>query len=54
MMVVFGKPIELPQIDDPTQEEIKKYLNLYITAMERICERYKDEAGYGNTVFKVV
>lgn len=54
MMVVFGKPIVLPKLVDPSQSEINKYLNLYITAMEGICERHKDEAGYGDTIFKVV
>ena len=54
MTVVFGKPIILPQIDDPTEKEIRKYLDLYISAMEGICERHKQIAGYGNTVFKVV
>lgn len=54
MMVVFGKPIVLPKLDDPSQDEIRTYLNLYITAIEGICERYKHQAGYGDTIFKVL
>ena len=54
MTVVFGKPIVLPKIDNPSETEIRKYLDLYISAMEAICEQHKHQAGYGNTVFKVM
>lgn len=54
MMVVFGKPIVLPKIDNPSESEIHKYLGLYITAMESICERHKVQAGYGDTTFTVL
>ena len=54
MMVVFGKPIVMPKIDNPSGVEIRKYLDLYIIAMEGICERHKKQAGYGNTIFKVL
>ena len=54
MTVVFGKPIVLPKIDNPTESEIRKYLGLYIAAMEGICERHKVQAGYGDTRFTVL
>lgn len=54
MHVVFGKPIELPRIESPSDAEIRKYLDLYIAAMEGICENHKHTAGYGDTIFKVV
>ena len=49
--VVLGKPIACPQIDDPTEVEIHKYLQLYIAATESICLRYTAQAGYPDTVF---
>lgn len=54
MTVVFGKPIVLPTIDNPSESEIRKYLNMYIAAMEGICERHKVQAGYGNTIIRVL
>ena len=53
-MVVFGPPIVLPQMENPSESEVRKYLNMYISAMEGICERHKEMAGYGDTIFKVV
>ena len=54
MLVVFGKPIELPKTEHPSKEEIQKYLQLYINAMQALCQKHKDGAGYGGTTFKVV
>lgn len=54
MLVVFGKPIELPKLEHPSKEEIQKYLQLYVSAMQALCQKHKDSAGYGGTTFKVV
>lgn len=54
MLVVFGKPIELPKIKDPSKDEVQKYLQLYISAMKGLCEKHKQDAGYGDTTFSVV
>ena len=54
MLVVFGKPIELPKTEHPSKEEIQKYLQLYVSAMQALCQKHKDGAGYGGTTFKVV
>lgn len=54
MLVVFGKPIELPKMEHPSKEEIQKYLQLYINAMQALCQKHKDSAGYGGTTFQVV
>ena len=52
--VVIGSPVVLPQISNPSDKEVQHYLDLYITAMERLCERYKHETGHGNVQFHVV
>lgn len=41
--VVTGRPIECPKIDNPTNEEIQKYLNLYIEGLQQIWEENKDK-----------
>lgn len=52
--MVIGTPVLLPQIDNPTDEEVQQYLDMYITAMEKLCERYKHETGHGDMHFQVV
>ena len=54
MLVVFGKPIELPKIKEPSKDEVQKYLQVYINAMKGLCEKHKQDAGYGDTMFSVV
>ena len=54
MTVVLGKPIVLPKLDNPSESTIRKYLDLYIAAMEGICERHKAQAGYGDITFTVL
>ena len=52
--VVIGTPMHTPQMDNPTDKEVQVYLDMYITAMEKLCERYKHETGHGNMQFHVV
>ena len=54
MHVVIGTPMLTPKIDNPTNEEVQRYLDMYITAMEKLCERYKHETGHGSMQFQVV
>ncbi|KAL0040691.1 hypothetical protein WJX79_001880 [Trebouxia sp. C0005] len=52
--VVIGTPVLLPQMDNPTDEEVQQYLDMYITAMENLCKRYKHETGHAEMQFQVV
>ena len=54
MHMVIGKPIPTPHMDDPSDKDVQLYLNVYITAMERLCEKYKHETGYADMQFQVV
>jgi len=38
---VFGRPLGLPHIENPTNEEVDKYHNLYVNEVIRIFETYK-------------
>jgi 2-acylglycerol O-acyltransferase 2 len=38
---VCGKPLELPKIPEPTDEEVRRYLDLYIRELETLYENYK-------------
>jgi hypothetical protein len=46
LSVVFGTPIHVKQIDEPTVEQINAVYNTYITAIQDIFERYKKTYGY--------
>lgn len=54
MYIVIGAPLLLPQISNPSDDQVRKFLDLYIDAMESLCSRHKHDAGYGNTEFLVV
>ncbi|KAJ3076468.1 Diacylglycerol O-acyltransferase 2 [Podochytrium sp. JEL0797] len=43
IVVVTGKPIDLPVITEPTEVELKKYQKLYIDELKRVYDAYKDE-----------
>eukprot|EP00951_Prasinocladus_malaysianus_P044847 scaffold586151_cov48-Prasinocladus_malaysianus.AAC.1 len=40
-MVVVGKPMEVPQIDQPDQATIDKYHEQYISEVKRLFDTYK-------------
>ncbi|WIA15065.1 hypothetical protein OEZ85_001763 [Tetradesmus obliquus] len=46
MTVVFGKPIDVPHKEHPTDAELQQYLDKYIAAMQDIFARHKAAAGY--------
>lgn len=46
MSVVFGEPIEVIKNSNPTQQEIDKMYEKYITAQKDIFNQYKERYGY--------
>ena len=54
MHVVIGTPLPTPQMHNPSDEDVQRHLNLYITAMERLCEEYKHETGHADMQFQIV
>lgn len=43
---VFGKPIQVPKIVNPSDEDIDKYHQLYIQGIVDIYEQHKVEYGF--------
>jgi len=41
--IVTGIPIDCPKIENPTDEDIQKYLDLYIAELQRIWDENKDK-----------
>lgn len=53
MHLVFGKPIEVPIIKDPSKQQTQEYLDKYITAMTELYHRHKDANGYSDVKLEV-
>ncbi|KNC73785.1 hypothetical protein SARC_13658 [Sphaeroforma arctica JP610] len=43
LVTIVGKPIELPKLDNPTQDDVDKYHQEYIDALKDIYNRWKQD-----------
>lgn len=43
---MIGKPIELPKMEQPSSEEVERYLLTFRTDLAALFERHKAAAGY--------
>jgi len=50
---IIGKPIPVPKISNPTEEELVKYRDLYIEGISRLFETYKAEYGMKNVKLRI-
>ncbi|GMF56865.1 unnamed protein product [Phytophthora fragariaefolia] len=41
LITVVGKPIELPRIKHPTKDDVRKYHELYVNALQQLFDRHK-------------
>ena len=48
LCAAVGKPIEVKQCDDPTQEEVDRMHTRYYSELDRVFNKYKDQFGYGD------
>lgn len=54
LYMVIGKPIPLPRIAEPAAEDVQRYLDLFIDAMQGIYQRHQAEAGYPDSSLVVM
>lgn len=55
MLYVGGGPLNLPQIDEPTQEDIDKYHSKYCDEVTRLFNTYKERLPkYKHKTLKIV
>ena len=52
--MVIGKPIEVPQKESPSREEVQQYLAKFIGSMEALFEQHKGAAGYGGLKLLII
>lgn len=43
LLYVTGQPLGLPRIEQPTQQDIDKYHQLYCDQVTRLFEKYKEK-----------
>lgn len=53
-VVIIGKPIPIPAIENPSEEEIRKYHVIYVQELTRIFELEKAKHGYSNLQLRIV
>lgn len=51
--IVIGRPIEVPQQDEPDPATVQEYLNKFIDAMQAMFEKRKADAGYPNLTLEI-
>lgn len=47
--MIVGKPIPVPKIEEPSQEDIQKFLKIFIEQMKDLYERHKISTGHANS-----
>lgn len=52
--VVLGRPIEVPQVAQPSHELVEQYLHAYITQLTALFERHKAACGCGGMQLRVM
>lgn len=45
ILTVVGKPIEFPKVEEPGEEDVKKWHSVYCEALTDLYEQHKQEAG---------
>jgi 1-acyl-sn-glycerol-3-phosphate acyltransferase len=53
IVTVIGEPIEVEKKDEFTDEDVNALHARYVTRVEALFERYKDECGFGNLVLEL-
>lgn len=41
LTTVIGQPIQLPQVDSPTDQQVDEYHKIYISSVQTLFEKYK-------------
>jgi len=48
LVTCFGRPIEVPRVENPTKEQINEYHQKYIDELARVFEKNKAQHGHGD------
>lgn len=53
LVVVIGKPMELPHIPEPTEEDVNKYHQAYINKLQELFDKHKGEYGSKDATLEI-
>lgn len=54
LLTYVGPPLELPQISEPSDQEVEAWHAKYVQALRKMFDEYKAEAGFPNAVLEVL
>ena len=52
--MVIGKPIVLPKLDDPNQEQLEHHLQQFIQALSQLFDTYKRTTGHADEQLQIL
>lgn len=52
----MGKPIDVEKIDDPTEDDVNRYHDMYVKRLKDLFDEYKVKMGdeYKDLVLKII
>ena len=53
LTIAIGSPIDVPKIDEVTNEKVEEYHQLFVDELVKLFERHKHTEGYGNKRLKI-
>eukprot|EP00981_Chlorochromonas_danica_P004403 scaffold879_cov170-Ochromonas_danica.AAC.18 len=51
---VIGKPIPVPHIPNPTDEDVQKYHEMFLSEMDRVYNTYRHRFGMGDRTLRII
>jgi len=51
--VVVGRPIQLPSIESPSRDDVRKWHEVYMKALQRLFDRHKKQYGFGERQLEI-
>ena len=52
--LVFGPPLVVPQVDDPTPKQVEKVHEEFVQALIRLFDQHKERLGYGDRTLEII
>ena len=54
LYMAIGKPIVLPKIREPAPQEVERYLQAFIAALQNLYQKHQGKAGYPHSKLVVM
>jgi len=54
LTLVVGSPLHMPKLENPTKDDVDKHHDRYMTELEALFSRHKENTGYGGVNLKLI